>query len=415
MADVQVPVAPEAIVADEQPNFPLVCCAPGQTYLDEPIPAELDNAAGAAVLSRNPADFGLDVVTQLFGACRYEWRWREDSFVNPSMFTNHLALFYDKKAVKYCPASLLMRTRNVTLDASVLYCSDAAGQMAIVYETYRQNDRDVVQAATLRTIHAADRQSFENPEWRCLYVGSAGSFNYGHWLVDDLPRLKAALHMMAVDPGPIRIVIESFGAAIDRIRIESIRLMCDCPIHVDVVPYGQAYWFDTLYYVTPVTQHPIMKSPVALDFAARTAIERVSKGALEAGGTKRLFVDRHAAHGRSVVNYPEVLALLQAHGFEVIQPEGMSFVDQVQVFANASVVIGQMGAAMTNTLFCRPASMAIYLAPFGWIEPFYWDLAVARGHDYRVLYCDPIDASVPAHQGDFSVPIDILTAMIEAL
>jgi hypothetical protein len=70
---------------------------------------------------------------------------------------------------------------------------------------------------------------------------------------------------------------------------------------------------------------------------------------------------------------------------------------------------------MTNTLFCRPATTLIYLAPAGWIEPFYWDLSVVRGHYYRVLFGDVTDRLAPPHRSDFTIEPAALKGAIDAL
>lgn len=390
----------------------MMSCAPDIIYAGMECPAAI--VSGIDPINHHRTGERLSTIAQLFAGSRYHWRATNDIFAGDVAFGSFLREFYGSMPVRRCPTSVLVRMENVTLIGGVLYSHGREGNR-IIYETCRPVDHEVIWMAPADRIAAANRKMFAVNGWRSFYLGSAGSFNYGHWLVDDLPRLKGIFHMMALDPGPIRVVIESFGTEIDRVRIESIRMLLAQPFHVDIVARHEAYHFGTLYYPTPISEHPVVKSPVALDFLVQRAIETAGFGLADRGRANRLFVDRSAAHGRTLTNGDAVRALMVRRGFAVIDPEGKSFAEQVRLFAGASIVIGQMGAAMTNTVFCRPTTTTLYLAPVGWIEPFYFDLAMTRGHDYRVIYGPVTDPDVPPHQSDFTVAIDELEALLDSL
>jgi capsular polysaccharide biosynthesis protein len=159
----------------------------------------------------------------------------------------------------------------------------------------------------------------------------------------------------------------------------------------------------------------VQKSPLALSFIARKACENAFKDETCDGGGQRLFVMRSPARGRRLSNQSAVVQMVEAEGFRVVDPETLSFAEQVRMFAGSSVVIGQMGAAMANTLFCPPATTVVHLAPWGWIEPFYWDLAVVRGHFYRALFGAVTDHAGPSHSNDFVIDINALKRVASTL
>jgi len=64
---------------------------------------------------------------------------------------------------------------------------------------------------------------------------------------------------------------------------------------------------------------------------------------------------------------------------------------------------GGMGAAMCNTVFCAQGSRLIYLAPLGWLEPFYWDLAASCGHRYAACYGRATDPDVEPHESNYEI------------
>ena len=393
--------------------MPYVCCAAGDTYGTGALPVGIhEDAPGAA--TTDPESFGIRKIEQMFETARYHWRFPDSGFVNPSSFTDDLAAFYTSLATQNCPASMLVCLTDAVLSGSVLYAR-ASSNPAIVYETHRPNDRPAVQLLGVDQIAAADKERFSDKNWRNVFIGSAGSSNYGHWLVDDLPRLKAMHALMRLADRPVRILIHSYGEKIDQMRMQSIRLLLGQAVHIDLLDAFTPYHFDELFYVTPNSYHPVQKSPVAIDFAVYETVSRVLANVAPPPTPSLLFVDRAPEHGRTLANYDAIRAMAEARGFATIDPAGMSFAEQVRIFAGAQVVIGQMGAAMTNTLFCRPSTTLIYLAPTGWIEPFYWDLSVVRGHYYRVIYGDVTDTTVAAHRSNFTIDPTMLQNSIDLL
>ncbi|MDR6116750.1 MULTISPECIES: glycosyltransferase family 61 protein [unclassified Sphingomonas] len=394
-------------------GLPYICCAARQMYGISAVPPGLHGDVPDVDMA-DPADFGISAINEIYRTLRYHWWLRDDMFANPSDQTRDLASFYASLSTQNCPTSMLVQLEDAVLAQSVIYARSSTAP-AIVYETHRPNDRMAVGLLDRTAIRSADRSRFADPTWMNFFVGSAGSSNYGHWLVDDLPRLKAVAALMHRDERPVRILIHGYGQAIDTVRIESIRLLLGEDTHIDLLDPHIPYHFDELFYVTPVTHHPVQKSPAAMDFVAREVLSRFPSDHDGAGGAMLLFVDRASQYGRTLSNHDPIRQLAEEHGFTTFDPAGQSFADQVRMFANAQVVIGQMGAAMTNTLFCRPTTTVIHLAPAGWIEPFYWDLSVVRGHHYRVLFGEVTDPTLPPHRSDFTIAPDALKQAIDSL
>ena len=129
----------------------------------------------------------------------------------------------------------------------------------------------------------------------------------------------------------------------------------------------------------------------------------------------RVYVTRAKAHGRDIVNQAEVTGVFQAFGFTVVDVEGLTFAQQVAAFKDARIVAGCMGATMTNTVFCEPGTIVLHLAPEGWIEPFYWDLAGPCGHSYAALFGPPTDSSIAPHTAAFTIDLSRLADVLSQL
>ena len=67
---------------------------------------------------------------------------------------------------------------------------------------------------------------------------------------------------------------------------------------------------------------------------------------------------------------------------------------------------------MTNMVFAPFGSLAFYLAPVGWVEPFYWALSVACRQRYRAMYGTVSRPAAATHLSDFHIsPPDLLAAL----
>ncbi len=90
----------------------------------------------------------------------------------------------------------------------------------------------------------------------------------------------------------------------------------------------------------------------------------------------------------------------------------MTFEEQVELFSDAAIVVGIMGAAMTNTIFCAPGTPIVHLSCKGWAEPYFWDLAEASGQDYACVYGQPEPGETPPHLASFRIELTYLEAAL---
>lgn len=76
---------------------------------------------------------------------------------------------------------------------------------------------------------------------------------------------------------------------------------------------------------------------------------------------KKIFISRKDGSGRQILNEDEVFKLLEEEGFERYELSTLSFLDQVALFHNAEIVIGEHGTGLVNILFCKPNTKVIEL------------------------------------------------------
>jgi hypothetical protein len=312
------------------------------------------------------------------------------------------------------PASVLVRLGDACVSRSVIYLLDQDNTRTL-YETHRPNDRAVSPARNRSEIRYVDQYRRADPFVAYLWIGSGGCVNYDHWLIDDLPRLRALTELRRLRPYARIVVVspdcgprhnavhaESAGAVAASLGIDNVELI--------TVDREARIFFQELYFVTPVSSHPVLKSPEAMDFVADSVLAAIEDQDATADDAlpKRLFVERRWTGQRDLVNQAEIAAMLAEQGFRSIDTEQMPVLLQARLFAAADMVIGCMGAAMANAVFCQPRARIGHIAPQGWIETFYWDLASARRQSYAACYGLSTPQPGPAWQKNFRVnPADV--------
>ena len=321
------------------------------------------------------------------------------------------------------PATMLCEAEDVRLGGNVVHYRED-GALRVLFETHRLSDLKMIEAIGLD--HDRIDETLD-PEGVYFYLGSVGSFNYGHWLVDDLPRLEGFFVLRRRHPGrTITILLPRYDPQIDEVRRRMIALALGRDDRWRAVFYDRTrvHAVPRLYFATPCSQEPYGKSPEAVAavrsrFLRRTRLARAEAALRRIGARndgRRLFVDRSGARGRTLVNRAEIVALMERRGFEVIDPERYSPRQQIVRFARAEVVVGLAGAAMTNTIFSPPGARILTIVPdTGWSDPFFWDLAAVCGQPYAALFGRWSDHDEVIARRDFAVAVPDLEAALDAL
>ncbi len=100
----------------------------------------------------------------------------------------------------------------------------------------------------------------------------------------------------------------------------------------------------------------------------------------------RLYLGRHNASYRVVLNEEEVIQFLEKRGFYSIKLETMSVVEQASLLAQAEVIIAPHGSALSNLVFCEPGTKIIELFSPMYVLNYYWLICNLCGLEhYHVL------------------------------
>ncbi|MCL6263673.1 glycosyltransferase family 61 protein [Craterilacuibacter sp. RT1T] len=244
----------------------------------------------------------------------------------------------------------------------------------------------------------------------------ACSSNYAHWVTEVLPRICYFCSLpeykdvpLVVDAGLHGNIISSLRAVSDEGR--------------DIVYLNKGEWAEisSLFVASPsgyipfdkrVKRDSLLKHGVfsndSLKLLRRTIFDRLK---ISPCLLNKIYIRRNSGF-RNVLNNDVLEAFLISHGFSVVQPEKMSFSEQVACFSQASVVVGATGAAFANSLFAPEGSKMIILFPEVEESAYlYWqNIAYAVGVEVAYLLGEVV-SNAGAHS-DFLIDEKLLIHLL---
>ena len=236
-------------------------------------------------------------------------------------------------------------------------------------------------------------------------VGASGHRNYYHWMFDMVPRIEL-------------ILAAGGGGSIDRWILPRTplgaagRVLELCGVHP-----SRVHWHGRGAHVE--CERLVVSSPPApLGGATARSVAFLRDRCIPRGlrdrpdARRRLFLARKAT--RRVANMEAVVPVLRKHGVEVVTAEGLSFDEQVRLFAGASLLVGAHGAGLTNAIFMPAGSALVEIVPSWYAVACYLVMANEAGLRYRVIEGGEAGGSGGTAHRDLSIDPDALDAQLAA-
>jgi hypothetical protein len=119
--------------------------------------------------------------------------------------------------------------------------------------------------------------------------------------------------------------------------------------------------------------------------------------------TRRSFQKSNPVSGRVMINEADLIAELQYRGFEIVEPEKMSALEQIRLFSSAGVIVAAGGSALFNVVFCHPGTKLIDIeAEPHWVRG-HAKLFKSRGIDFGFFEGTPVTYDFSKFHLPFSV------------
>lgn len=246
--------------------------------------------------------------------------------------------------------------------------------------------------------------------------------NYAHWLTEVLPRIAAFCSIeryadvaIIVDDGLHYNIIETLSHVVGSGR------------KIIMLPKGRSIDVASLY-VTSVTGYVPFDvrgsvlvdrshgkfSSFALDLV-RKRFHTYMRIPLAPGLPKKIYV-RRSSGVRNIANSEELERFLVLHGFFIIEPEKLTFIQQVDLFQSVETIIAPTGAALANAIFCRPGTrVAVLMSKHKRMIYRYWLNLLAPKNIELTYVLGSIRGNGQADiHADYYVDIKHLTEQIQA-
>lgn len=221
--------------------------------------------------------------------------------------------------------------------------------------------------------------------------------------VDLPPQVMEAVHLIA---GEREIIYVAQG---DVLKVKKLFVITP----VFYVPFDYKSQFNFLE-MHDEELFPIINSNAFLGLREKLA----SKGKLPINkgiNFSKIFVKR-SSDFRKIVNLKSIESLLISDGFIIITPEQYSFVEQISIFSQAKVVVGQAGAALGNIIFCNRGCKVFILTAWSTNSNYYYfsNIASVLGLSCIYIFGNKVEQECQVHQAhsDFDVSINLIKEAI---
>jgi capsular polysaccharide biosynthesis protein len=224
--------------------------------------------------------------------------------------------------------------------------------------------------------------AFDRP---VVLVGTDGEHNYGHWL--NRSALKFALLERDAIPDTLPLVVHQnlnpFEAdLLDILQVPRSRLL--------EVPRDAVIRCRELVVPVLLRNHPRMR--IGIDWLRRKVAAFMEPAER---ADQLLYVSRRDSRNHAVLNEADIEDALQRRGFRIVTLTGMSFTEQVRTFSSARVIIGAVGAGMTNLMFA-PLHAAVLEITNTHLRHMGENRAICQQLGLR--YAEVVSADYPAKQ-----------------
>lgn len=251
----------------------------------------------------------------------------------------------------------------------------------------------------------------------------ACALNYSHWLTEVLPRIAAFCSEKHFASIPI-VVNDGLHQNI----MESLGLITGTQREIITLPVGRAIQVDSLCITSVAGYVPFDRrtnklkgysqgvfSPVALEII-RSHLNPLCQKAASEGWPEKIFLRRNSGI-RKICNAAEIEKLLIAQGYVIVEPEKMTFLQQIQLFSNVKKIVSSTGAALANSIVCKTGTqVAVLMSKHENMIYRYWvNLLNPFGVKVNYLLGDIVDQGSMGIHGDFVVNVTDFVELLNTL
>lgn len=256
-----------------------------------------------------------------------------------------------------------------------------------------------------------------------IHFCSDYSHNYYHWLLECLPRLNILDQFPDFDNLPLLIDENLTAQQLAALKILNTRNRPLIPLkkgyayHINklIMPSMSSIIHDN-YHSAVAYDKDVLFSPAAIQYVRNNVLRALDCATQK--GFRKLFISRKKSEHRRLLNIEEIESLMVSRGFEIVFPEALTFTNQVKLFSQAQLVIGQTGAGFANLMFCPENCKALILINHHPQTNYYLFSNLAQILNIELQFIpgtDVIEHVDKSLQNDFIISKSLLNKTIDTL
>ena len=202
---------------------------------------------------------------------------------------------------------------------------------------------------------------------KCFSLVGTYSYIWSHFVLQYVSKLFIADKMGVIDKNTTILVPTYEDKHLQRI-VESYVNQLD--VKIMYLNKDKKYRCDELYFIPTMCSTPnVCKYLLPQDYVMPAVTKSAIKEYLispylsyrdENKNYKLYLIRREGA--RALINWKEIENFFEAEGFTLLEPHKIPFEEKIDLFSNASVVVGPFSSAFTNIIWCRPKTKILMLS-----------------------------------------------------
>lgn len=245
--------------------------------------------------------------------------------------------------------------------------------------------------------------------------------NYAHWMTEVLPRIVLFCAEQRFADVPIVV-----NDGLHKNIMESLFLVVGAHREIIALPIGRAMSVSKLYVTSATGYVPFGRrksnlsghshglfSPQSFELL-RDHLSRLGRGAALEAWPEKIYLRRNSS-ARGVINASEIEKLLCSREYLVVEPEKLTFLQQIQLFSHAKEIISPTGGALANAIACKPGTqVTILMAKHKDMIFRYWsNLLTPFGIRVNYVLGNIVQNHDLGIHGDFLIDTDCINELLE--
>ncbi|MBF9001157.1 glycosyltransferase family 61 protein [Vibrio nitrifigilis] len=326
--------------------------------------------------------------------------------IDKCLFFNKSKNFFNKIS----PSSYYINKKQLNSQSVVIHTAESFGYLlknvtiicdsdAFIYKNYiysheinrhysfHEMKADNIQKYDENNNYVIKNKIKSNTDNQKLYVSllTEVSYNYWHWsfeILTKLIKLNESINNIPYKKNDIVLVVDSkipnqFKRSLDILNKNNFEVL--------LLDNSQALSCNNVLYISNlnmIINNRQYTSRPELDFYSdRSSLISLREEVLESernitfvNKPKRVFIYRAiglGAHNRSIANYEELIYTLYKYEFTMINVFTLTYDEQIELFANAEIIVGMAGAEFVNLIYMHSGANVIMINPATAAASFY--------------------------------------------